>query len=178
MLTSDQRFALCFPITEQYEGWHQFSNDPYDPGGATWCGMTQRAYDAYRRQIGEPLQSVRRASDVEIANCFRVNYWNAVRGDQLPGGIDLIIYDCAINNGPPRAIKFLQQALGVQVDGWLGLETFGALQKCTDLAGLIDKIEVNRMSFWHMLTTWWRFGLGWTRRGVGVAADAKKMIGE
>lgn len=177
-LTPDQRFAKCFPITESYEGWHEFSLDQYDPGGATYSGMTQRAYDAFRRQIKMPLQSVRKASDVEIETCFRMDYWDQVSGDLLPGGVDLILYDCAINNGPHVAIKFLQEALHIQVDGLLGLETLGALQKCMDLAGLIDRIEANRMSFWHMCTTWWRFGRGWTRRGIGVANAAKTMIGE
>ena len=177
-LTPDQRFAKCFPITEAYEGWRQFSNDPYDPGGATWSGMTQRAYDAYRRQIGQPLQSVRRATDAEITDCFRMDYWDQVSADLLPGGLDLVMYDIAINSGPHTAIRFLQQSLGVGVDGIFGLKTLGAVQRCGDLKGLIQDICARRASFWHSLTTWGRFGRGWTSRGEGIEAKAIAMIGE
>lgn len=175
-MTPDQRFAACFPITEAWEGWHQYSNDPIDPGGMTWCGLTQRAYTAYRAQKGLPYQWVKTASDDEIKDCFRINYWNAVRGDELPAGLDLVMYDIAINSGPITAIKFLQQALDVSVDGQFGLDTMGAL-KAKDAAWLINKICDHRESFWKSLTTFWRFGPGWMNRGKSIRAKALAMVG-
>ena len=169
------QFSICFPITEAWEGWHRFSNDPYDPGGATWCGMTQRAYNTYRRQKDLPPQGVRNATDDEIRDCFRINYWDAVRGDDLPSGLDLIVYDIAINMGPIVAIKFLQQALKVGVDGQFGLETLGAVQLCRDIPALILTISAHRRSFWHALKTFWRYGHGWLNRDSSIDKQAIAM---
>jgi lysozyme family protein len=174
--TPDQRFAACFAITETYEGWHQFSNDPYDPGGATYSGVTQRAYDSYRRLLKLPLQGVRRMGDDECRAIYRTQYWDAVRGDDLFAGLDLFMYDTGVNSGPITAIKFLQQALGVAADGQIGLETMGALAKVTDRAALIQTLCARRLSYWHALTTWWRYGRGWTARGTGIDVKALAML--
>ena len=166
--------APCFALTEQWEGWHQFSNDPVDPGGATWCGLTQREYDEWRRLQGLPLRGVHGASDVEIMAIFKTQYWDKVRGDELPSGLDYLLYDIAINMGPGKAIRFLQQAVGATVDGVFGLETLGAIRG-KDVKRLIQVIAEKRMSFWHSLTTWWRFGKGWASRGVGAEKQALAM---
>lgn len=177
MNTPDQRFAACFPITEASEGWHIFSQNIHDPGGATWSGMTQRAYDGYRRLKDSSLQDVRKATDDEIRDCFRHQYWDAVRGDELPAGVDLEMYDDAINAGPVEAIRVLQEALGVAVDGQFGLETFDALRQRTGTRGLIATIAAERVSFWRSLRTWRWFGKGWLARGQGVKIAALAMVG-
>lgn len=169
-------FPASFADTEQWEGWHQFSDDRYDPGGATWCGLTQRAYDAWRRSKGLPTQGVRRAGDDEIRAIFHDEYWVKVRGDDCPGGVDLLMWDIGVNMGPPVATRFLQQALGVKADGVFGLETLGKLQGVNDRAALIKAICARRFSFWHALSTWWRFGKGWIRRGNDIEARALKML--
>jgi len=170
-------FQICFADTEQFEGWHQYSNDPVDPGGATYSGVTQNAYNAWRTHVAQlPIQDVRRMTDAECQTIYKTQYWDAVRGDNVWAGIDLLLYDIAVNSGPLRAIKFLQQALGVTVDGQFGLETFGALMAVNDRKALIQKICAARMSFWHSLTTWWRFGKGWFARGIGMEAKSLALL--
>ena len=169
-------FAACFAVTERWEGWHQFSNDRNDPGGATWCGLTQRSYDAWRRLKGLPGQSVRRASDDEIGQIFRSEYWTQARCDDLFPGLDLVQFDIAINEGASQATKDLQRALGVTADGVFGLETLGAVQKVTDRAALIKAVCARRMSFWRSLKTWVYFGKGWSARGTDVETRALAML--
>jgi lysozyme family protein len=181
-------FPLDFADTERWEGWHTYSDDRYDPGGATWCGLTQRAYDAWRRLKGLPTRGVRQATDDEIRTIFRDEYWGPVRGDDCPAGVDLLMFDIAINMGPVVAIRFLQQALVVKVDGMFGLETLGKLkgvdspsgdgrssERPMDRSALIQAICARRFSFWHALTTWWRFGKGWMARGNDIEARALKL---
>jgi lysozyme family protein len=174
----DTNFGACFAETETWEGYHVFSNNPHDPGGATYSGVTQRAYDGYRRLKALPLQSVRRMTDEECEDIYRTQYWVAARGADLPAGLDLTQYDEAVNTGPVEAAKLLQAALGFSgraVDGVFGLETLGAVQTCNDVPGLITRVCAARLSFYHRLKTWIYFGVGWNRRDVGIQAKALAM---
>lgn len=169
-------FVPCFLTTEQYEGWRVYTDDPYDPGGATYSGVTQRAFNGWLRMMGLPPREVRFAKDEELETIGNHQYWQPVRGDFLFAGLDLVLFDIAFNSGPITAIKFLQQALGVAVDGQFGLETIGALAKVNDRAALIHTICARRQSFWHSLKTYWRFGRGWSARGVGIETKAIVML--
>jgi lysozyme family protein len=175
----EANFDACFPITETYEGWHRYSNYRGDPGGATWCGLTQRSYDAWRKKQGLLTQSVRRATDDEIKQIFRFEYWDGARCNDCPAGIDLQQFDIAINMGPLQANKFLQRALGVEADGVFGLETLNSLQKITlpdAQRNLIKLVAARRLSLWESLRTWNLFGKGWIARGEAVEDKALAMV--
>lgn len=144
---SSANFDSCFASTETWEGWHKFSDAPGDPGGSTWCGLTWRAYDAWRKSKGLATQFVRRASDDEIKQIFHDEYWAVARCDDCFDGLDLMQFDIAINMGPVTANKMLQRSLGVAADGQFGLETLAALQKVTqtqDKKSLIQKVANKR----------------------------------
>lgn len=170
-MTPDQRFSACLAETELFEGG--YSNDKFDPGGSTYKGVTQRTYSAWPKRQHTFVQD---ASDEEIATIYRMQYWNAVRGDELFAGIDMVLFDIAVNSGPIVAIKFLQQELGITIDGVFGIETMGALLKVNNRRGLIMRICALRLSFWHQLTTWWRYGKGWFARGEGTEDKSLAML--
>jgi len=173
---SAENFAACFAATERWEGWHQFSLDPRDPGGATWCGLTQKSYDAWRFQRKLPLQGVRKASDDEIRAIFHDEYWAQARCDDCFAGLDLVQFDSAINEGPAQATKILQRALGVAADGVFGLETLYALQGAYREEELIRKVCELRFSFWRGLRTFRYFGQGWMARGEDIEKRALEML--
>jgi lysozyme family protein len=145
-----------------------YVNHPDDPGGETNRGVTKAVYDGYRRRVGKPVQSVRYISDQEVEEIYRVQYWNRVRADELPRGVDYVVFDGAVNSGPTQSIKWLQRALGVQVDGMMGEATMGALDLVSDHDALIADICARRMAFLQQLRTWGTFGKGWTSRVSGV----------
>ena len=125
-----------------------YVNDPRDPGGATMKGVTQRTYDGYRKRLGLPSRPVSQITSAEVGEIYRRQYWAAVRGDELPAGIDYVLFDGAVNSGPVQSIKWLQRALGVSVDGVLGEATVAegvlptSLYRLTgDLAGDALAIE-------------------------------------
>ncbi len=169
-------FSACFEEMEKFEGFHQFSNNPHDPGGATESGLTQRSYDAWRRKQGLPIRSVRVVTDDELQAIYRSEYWTQVRGDELYPGLDLVLFDTAVNEGAVQATRDLQRALGVSVDGVFGLETLGAIQNYGDKSGLIHAVCARRMSFWRSLKTWVYFGKGWAARGEDIEARAIAML--
>lgn len=159
-----QNYLIIQPWILAYEGG--FVNHPKDPGGATNQGATQRTYDAYRRRIGHATQSVRLIDNVERDTIYRVQYWDAIRGDDLPSGVDAAVYDFAVNSGPSRAAKYLQRIAGVKQDGVIGLQTLDAVARL-DPVVVIDRLCEARMTFLRGLKTWGTFGKGWSRRVVG-----------
>lgn len=149
-----------------------YVNHPKDPGGATNKGITQATYNAY---LGPKRQrSVKIITDAEVADIYKHRYWDVVRGDDLPAGLDFAVFDFAVNSGPTRAIRFLQHAVGVKVDGELGPLTLRAAKSC-DVSSVIRKLCANRLYYLKLLKTWPTFGKGWERRVVGVEALALKM---
>lgn len=144
-----------------------YVNHPKDPGGATNKGVTQRVYDGYRARMKLPRQSVRSIKDVEVADIYRVQYWDAIRGDDLPRGIDYCTFDAAVNSGVAQGAKWLQRALGVKADGAVGEATLEAARKAIAPA-VINKACDLRMTMLRGLETWGTFGTGWSRRVTDV----------
>ncbi|GBU19676.1 MULTISPECIES: glycoside hydrolase family 108 protein [unclassified Methylobacterium] len=147
-----------------------YVNDPRDPGGATMKGVTQRTYDGYRKRLGLPSRPVSQITSAEVGEIYRRQYWAAVRGDELPAGIDYVLFDGAVNSGPVQSIKWLQRALGVSVDGVLGEATVAAAEAYPDHDALVAAILARRLAFLRSLKTWGAFGKGWGRRVAEVQA--------
>ena len=171
---TDVRFLACLAQTLKWEGG--YSNDKYDPGGATMHGIIQREYDSYRARKNLPKQSVRLISSSEEHEIYSHSYWDEVRADELPRGVDLVVFDAGVNSGPPRAVKFMQRALGVRADGRIGQVTLDAIA-AADPDELVEAIMKQRRGFLKALKTFWRFGKGWMRRCDGIEQQALLWAG-
>ena len=163
----------------RYEGG--FSNHPRDPGGVTLEGIIQRVYDGFRDRAGKPRRpltpQMRGTGEwqAERNAIFRKQYWDAVRGDELPAGVDLFVADSAVNSGPHQAVLWLQRALGnVKVNGELGEATLAALMLCSDHDALIADMASRRLGMLRHLSTWDAFGKGWSARVSNVKAIGQK----
>ncbi len=86
-------------------------------GGRTMKGVTQRVYDAWRASQGKPAADVKNIADAEVSAIYANNYWKTVLCNVLQSHIDMVQFDTAVNMGPHRAVKMLQQAVGVAPDG-------------------------------------------------------------
>jgi lysozyme family protein len=165
------RFDVCLPYILKYEGGND--DDPHDPGGRTSRGVIQREYNAYRRRKGEPTHDVWEATDAEIADIYRHQYWDPWC-PQLPAGVDLCFFDMAVNSGPSRATILLQRALGVKDDGHIGLITLQAIADA-DPVELITAYASKRLAFYRSLHTFRYFGKGWTERTIDCKKACLKM---
>ncbi|RUV80828.1 MAG: N-acetylmuramidase [Mesorhizobium sp.] len=149
-----------------------YSNHPADPGGATMKGVTQRVYDAYRKSKKLAPRSVKSITGQELFEIYDRQYWDAVKGDRLPAGVDYVVFDGAVNSGPKQSIIWLQRALGPlykgRLDGVMGLGTVAAVQACNDHDALIGRICDQRLAFLQHLKTWPVFGRGWSCRVAEV----------
>ena len=161
-MSNPSEFAHCLPVILAAEGGKV--DDPRDPGGRTNQGITQDVYDAFRKRRGMSTRDVYLMTSDERDSIYRSQYWNAVRGDDLRPGVALAVFDVAVNSGPVRAIKLLQRAVGVDVDGHLGEVTMAAVKAAPDDDLVVDAICDGRLDFLRTLKTWKTFGKGWSRR--------------
>jgi len=150
-------------------------DDPQDPGGRTAFGITQRVYDAWRGSHGLAVRDVWKIEQSETAAIYRHEYWDAIRGDDLPSGLDYCIFDFAVNSGVNRASRYLQRAAGVADDGKIGPMTLAAV-KAEPAPELIAAVCNARLAFLQQLPTFVRFGRGWTARVAEVRAKATEMV--
>lgn len=162
------QFDRALPIELAYEGG--YVNDPDDPGSVTNLGVAQRTWQDY---IGHPVtdSDMRALTGNMVGPLYKARYWDVVSGDNLPAGLDLIIFDSAINQGPGRAAKFLQSALGVVADGSIGPATLAAVAKC-DVATTIHAVRELREAQYRSLPTFDHFGNGWINRLNGIEQTA------
>lgn len=165
-------------FTEQIQAWILASeggyvDHPSDPGGATNMGITHKTLAAWR---GKPVtkQDVRNLKKDEALRIYKAQYWDAVRGDELPEGLDYAVFDYGVNSGPSRAIKELQRVLGVTADGVIGVQTLDAISR-NSAVKLIEGITARRLAFVRGLKTYSTFGRGWDRRINDVARKASKL---
>ena len=106
----------CMPIELRYEGG--WCNNKRDPGGVTLNGIIQRVDDAWRRNHGQspraltPNMNGSAEWNAERDAIYRAQYWNPIRGDEVPDGIALVLFDGAVNSGPFQSIKWLQSSSG------------------------------------------------------------------
>lgn len=168
------KFRRCDAVTARWEGGNV--DHPADPGGRTSRGVTQRTYDAYRRTRGQPTQDVYRMSETERADIYQSGYWQPVRGDELPVGVDLATYDPAVNSGPSRGVKWLQTGINkahgwqvVTVDGRMGPATMSAAWRCP-AAEVVKQACAARRGFLQALRTFAVFGRGWMSRVADIEA--------
>jgi len=155
----------------KYEGG--YVNHPSDPGGMTNLGVTKRVWEEW---TGKPATEadMRALTPEMVGHLYKTRYWNAVRGDDLPSGVDLCVFDAAVNAGVGRASKFLQQAVGVNVDGQIGPMTLAAITaKPAD--EVVAKFCDLREAHYKSLPTFATFGKGWMRRLASVESEAQTL---
>ena len=130
----DQSMRLVFAN----EGY--FSNDPNDRGGPTMWGLSTN----FLKSIGDDrdTRSILKEEAVEV---YRANFWDPMRGDELPDPLAAMAFDAAVNHGVSGGTKVLQRAvvaLGGAVgssgsDGKLGPDTLDGILDAWDRFGLV-----------------------------------------
>ena len=110
-----------------------------------------------------------------VGPMYKVKYWDKIKGDELPTGVDYCVFDAAVNSGPGRAAKWLQGCVGVEQDGGIGPKTLAAVA-AFDPKELVEDYAKRRLSFLMDLETWDTFGKGWGRRVAEVQTSASAML--
>jgi len=164
-------FTACIPIILMSEGG--YVNNPRDPGGATNLGITQQTLSGWLGHAAS-VADVQALTQAQVEPIYQADYYNAAHCHQLATGIDLMIFDEAVNQGVGRAIRTLQQAAGVAADGFFGPATLAAAQALVP-ATAIASIYGIRAAFYRGLGDFGVFGVGWMARLNRTQADALAM---
>jgi lysozyme family protein len=165
-------FDECLKHLLVHEGG--FVNHPKDPGGMTNLGVTAKVWAEWvGHDVNEKI--MRELTPTDVAPLYKRKYWDAVRADELVSGLDYCVFDCAVNSGPGRAIKFLQSCVGATPDGGFGPATMAAVSKSQNAKKLIEDYSNERLEFLMSLPTFDTFGKGWSRRVKEVKDEALRM---
>jgi lysozyme family protein len=165
-------FERCVAVTLSQEGG--FCDNPNDPGGATNFGITLGTLQAWR-QSAVTVDDVRALTRDEAIEIYRTNHWLPSRCGDMPGGIDLMVFDFGVNSGPRTAVRAIQRLVGVKDDGSVGPMTLAAIGRA-DTKALIGAVANARLAFCKALPTWADFGTGWTNRVRQVEQAALLML--
>lgn len=167
-----ENFSQSLKAVLLHEGG--FVNHPKDPGGMTNLGVTKRVWEAWiGKAVGE--KEMRALTPAMVAPLYKKQYWDAVRGDDLPSGLDYLMFDFAVNAGPARAIRTMQKAIGTRPDGVIGPKTMATL-KAADPNDLIAKFSMEKELFYKALPTFATFGRGWLRRVDEAKSHAVTLL--
>ena len=140
--------AVAF-VLEQEGGISDLAGDS---GGLTKFGISKRNH---------PDLDIANLTKEQAIEIYRTDYWRKLCCDQLPNGLDLLVFDAAANEGPTRAAKMLQTILKVTEDGIVGPSTIKAARNAPDvLTGYLAQ----RMYQYALLPQVLTFGRGWYRR--------------
>lgn len=169
-----KNFQKCLSMLLHHEGG--FVNHPKDPGGMTNLGVTKAVYDKWigRESTEEEMRAL---TSVDVAPIYKKNYWDRVRGDDLPSGVDWCAFDWAVNSGSGRPAKAIQRAVGATPDGAIGPRTLQAIMN-KEAKAIVENVYTQRQSFYESLKTFETFGRGWTRRNKETLEQALRMIEE
>ena len=166
-----QNFDKALTAVLAHEGGYVFN--PKDPGGETNLGCTKAVWEEHCGHMVD-TKTMKALTPADVGPLYKTKYWDKVKGDDLPSGVDYVVFDAAINSGPGRAAKWLQTCLNVYADGIIGDKTIQAVRN-KDPKELINDYCAYRLGYLKMLQTWDTFGKGWERRVKEVNASGLKM---
>jgi len=169
----EANFFKSLEMVLHHEGG--FVDHKDDPGGATNKGITHKTYADF---LGRPLEDVSELKNIpkdHVQLIYKKGYWDKVRGDELPNGVDFCVFDWAVNSGPGRAAKALQKTVMVLQDGAIGPRTLEAVSEYSPTE-IIEKITETRIEFYKGLSTYSTFGKGWLKRVKETRDFALDMI--
>lgn len=163
---------VAFPWVVGEEGG--FTNDPRDPGNWTGGKVGSGALKGTKFGISAaefPLLDIENLALGQAQGIAKSKYWDAFGGDQFPPFVALCVFDFGYNAGDYEAVKVLQRALAVEVDGHVGPQTLAAANTI-DRTSFCENYRTARIAAYGLMAEWDVEGRGWTARANATAAKA------
>ena len=153
-------FEKAVAIVLKHEGG--YVNDPVDRGGETKYGIAKRSY---------PNVDIKNLTIEQAKEIYRKDFWIKSKAHLLPSGLNLAVFDYAVNAGVRRALKALQAVVGATPDGIWGPNTVRSINKALVFKGpklVATELCQERVEFYVSIVlnrnNQIRFLKGWIRR--------------
>lgn len=167
LLSDPQNYDRSLANTLVSEGNSRYTNHPSDPGGPTKYGITIHDVRLYLKK-GATAQDVKNLTEAQAKAIYRKHYWEKVKGDALPKGLDYTVFDYSVNAGDGRAIPAARACIRQHVT-----------VNPVDVFQLINCVNDKRMSFQMGLGSKFNvFKRGWRSRINSVRAISLNMAGK
>jgi lysozyme family protein len=159
-----------------------FSADERDNGnklpdgrpGSTMLGVTQYNWENWTgHQVTH--EQMKKLKPEDVKPFYKKKFWDACRCNDLPEGIDYLVFDFAVNAGVGRSAKTLQSAVGATPDGSIGPLTLAAVANQSETE-LIDSFSAAKVDFYLGLNNP-TYEAGWLNRVKRVRKHALEMVG-
>ena len=173
-----ENYDHCLGLILHHEGG--YVNHPKDPGGETNKGVTKRVYEKWCIEQDLFQKEMKDLKISDVAPIYKNNYWDRIKADSLPHGVDLCVFDFSVNAGTGRGAKYLQTIVGAVSDGAIGPNTLRQVDEFVALRGEEDLVVAYsdaRRRYYKKLKTFDTFGRGWLRRVDETEIEALKLAG-
>ena len=165
-------FNIAVKHVLRHEGG--YAHHPRDPGGRTNLGVTQRVWEEWTG-VPSSEEEMRSLTVEQVTPLYKQRFWDKIKGDELPSGVDYVVFDFAVNAGVARSASTLQAIVGTWPDGIIGPQTLLTTQQL-DPADVVKMFSDARLRFYKALKTFDVFGKGWTNRTNETRQTALEMI--
>ena len=129
-------YNSSFQKVLSYEGG--YVNDPDDPGGETYKGIARKMnskwdgwvlVDLLKQKPGFPANLDKDTEQQgKINDFYRVNYWDAILGDQITEQtVATSIFDFAVNAGVKTSACLTQMVVDATADGVIGPQSIAKI---------------------------------------------------
>lgn len=157
MMSSVSSWDVAFDFTSGYEGG--YVNDPNDMGGETFKGISRVSHSKWpgweivdRMKLMDGFPGCAERDHVlsgMVKAFYRIEFWDEVHGDELPWKMAVAVFDFAIHSSPKKATRYMQNVLGVVVDGIIGQKTVKAAHDQGEEA--VVELLMARTEFLHKI---------------------------
>lgn len=162
----------------------RWSDHPSDPGGKTMFGITEGTLRRANKLGVTTHKDIQTLPVITARKIYEVMYWRPIKGDELPKGLNALVFDIQVNSG--QGGRRLQNALNalfkarLAADNAIGAKTLSAVLRAVNedpenIYRIMTEISSQRSFHWQRLSTWNVFRRGWTRRGQRILIHATRM---
>jgi lysozyme family protein len=148
-------------------------------GGKTNMGIIQSTLNAAYKAGIVNHNDIEKLTRDEASAIYKKNYWDPIKGDQLPYGVGFQLFDMGVIHGTGTAIKMLQRVLDVKVTGKMDDATIQAANDVDPLE-LIEAMRKKQQGLFTSLAAKDPDAplKGWLNRGKKLADEAAKRVKE
>jgi len=141
-------------------------------------GITLRVFRIWRNNQLLQRADLKAITEKEVKLIYRVEYWNTVHADELPAGVDHIVFDMGVNAGFRTSVMMLQRATAMpprEIDGAVGPKTLAAVSRSAPKA-IIEALAQFHENHYRSLRHFDAFGKGWMARLGRRVALANELV--